>query len=132
MREIKFRQWNENDVFSSNKMDYNPVLECSTGMATMAVDINWLMKKHQSNLMQYTGLKDKNGTEIYEGDILLSASYPSDHMLYNPKKGVAEFYDGSFIFNQNNPRTSARLDVFVNTSIVIGNVFEDGELLNDS
>lgn len=78
MREIKFRQWNENDVFSSNKMDYNPVLEYSTGMATMAVDINWLMKKHQSNLMQYTGLKDKNGTEIYEGDILKHRSVVND------------------------------------------------------
>jgi uncharacterized phage protein (TIGR01671 family) len=47
MREIKFRTWND----IKKKMEYDVYKECS-------------------NLMQYTGLKDKNGKDIYEGDII--------------------------------------------------------------
>ena len=129
MREIKFRAWDT----EKNKMVKVDTIDFYNGNVN---DVDFYNQEihfgYSTVLMQYTGLKDKNGTEIYEGDILLSASYPSDHMLYNPKKGVAEFYDGSFIFNQNNPRTSARLDVFVNTSIVIGNIYEHKHLLEES
>lgn len=69
MREIKFRAWNKNN----NKM----------GKVTyLNLDIPWIeLDGYSGNLtwgglnpdcivMQYTGLKDKNGKEIYEGDIV--------------------------------------------------------------
>ena len=51
MRDIKFRYWREED----KKMIYPHHTE---------------LPNNQNVLMQYTGLKDKNGKEIYEGDIL--------------------------------------------------------------
>ena len=53
MREIKFRSWNPN-VKVMNKPEGN--CPCRN--------------ESDNILMQYTGLKDKNGVEIYEGDII--------------------------------------------------------------
>lgn len=64
MREIKFRAWDGKRIFV-------PAIHHS------GYDLNELLYSFDSDgvkLMQYTGLKDKNGMEIYEGDILQRAS----------------------------------------------------------
>lgn len=67
---------------------------------------------------QFTGLLDKNGKEIYEGDIL---------QLYRPKQKLEVVWnEGCFILND-----SSGLFLYQEhkTSEIIGNIFENPELL---
>ena len=79
MREIKFRVWDkEKNMWTNFKIFDNSIffMDKNTGV--------WFNKNHKEyerfELMQYTGLKDKNGKEIYEGDII-KYKFPYDRRL---------------------------------------------------
>lgn len=74
---------------------------------------------------QYTGLKDKNGKEICEGDILL---YSSNY------KTVVNYKNGAFVRNYGNSNTYLLYDSFIEDEClvdyeIIGNIYDNSELL---
>lgn len=81
------------------------------------------------NLMQYTGLKDKNGKEIYEGDILSIKIYSGDKVIVEGKT-VVEFKDGCFGVIWGHDKAFLSLNSFFKAKFeVIGNIYENPELL---
>ena len=118
MREIKFRAWNK----ILNRMDnwYDLVDKNLRNI--------FIMKDHNGyELMQYTGLKDKNGKEIYEGDIvkaLISGKWFVGKVIYE--------HSGFTIDVMNNKELEfGRRGIIGHWTEVIGNIYENLELLED-
>jgi uncharacterized phage protein (TIGR01671 family) len=67
MRKIKFRAWN---TYAKEWQTEYVGLDCAGNLLGRSGDTDYVPTPQAANvLMQFTGLKDKNGNEIYEGDI---------------------------------------------------------------
>ena len=128
MREIKFRAWIE----STKNMMYLDFKNKNIHQSRMNVALfsDYIREEGWAVLMQYTGLKDKNGKEIYEGDVVkIDAGYSGDH-FYRESLGIITWDEDRWY--PNNPKEkdgitwqdfNYRMDVEI-----IGNVYESPEL----
>ena len=133
MREIKFRAWDKEieKIYPVLKIDF--VEEWVSMYSKIAGQhYNWL---NNLVLMQYTGLEDKNGVEIYEGDIVkFDPQSPCGDEFYNPRDGeIGEviFDFGSFVVKPiDKKRESLRFSLSeLGDWVVVGNIYENPELL---
>lgn len=121
MREIKFRAWeSETELGKLGNMSYNQ-------------EFCFAMILHPDGieLMQYTGLKDKNGKEIYEGDILLGHPYCFNPVIVYWEQGqcgweVKDCFDNVYSHFID---WSGEGDLGYQPFEIIGNIYENPELL---
>lgn len=125
-REIKFRGMTNNGWVYGQCV----VMQDDFGVATPTiydVKTDKYIPVHEETVGQYTGIKDKNGKEIYEGDIL--KTWTRGFVTVRTENGntVVTFKSGAYIWI--NLTLSSFLDKY--QVVVIGNIYENEELLKD-
>ena len=132
-REIKFRGWNKDKMIyypSWFTLDKNRVL-CFGEQPHNYVDDSDVDYPERIILMQYIGIKDGEGKEIYEGDIVkFQANYTSAERL-GWKNGVIEYEGDGYVLRVDGEEESYSIygetDEFYYKSEVIGNIYEKKE-----
>ena len=76
-------------------------------------------------LMQYTGFKDQNGIEIYEGDVLYFPYYETQ-----TNNRIVKFENGQFVGELIRSGYSKSLKVITDEMEVIGNIYDNPHLLD--
>ena len=119
-RELKFRAWSKSFKGIGNvyEIDLEPEFAESVCMDNLgsAPCLHMTEPRKDVVLMQYTGLKDKNGKEIYEGDIVCPH--------YSVKTSWPVYFDrGRWLAGKD------EMSLWSNVVEIIGNIFENSELL---
>ena len=155
-RELKFRIWDKShdefiienghgfhcysnwsiDIFSGKLVDYVGAHDgdhSDTFIQQFAPDHfispkKGFVKECPFIIQQYTGLKDKNGKEIYEVDIVKFRYEAYEHDV---RECIGEVYfeDGIFFFDRKQSFAMNDSNFFESSLEVIGNIFENPELL---
>ena len=123
MREIRFRAWDEKNqamIYPKGILFDGRVVNFMCGM---------LEPFDGYKLMQYTGLKDKNGKEIYEGDIISTdldrpfniVVFRNGAFMFQCHDNGKDYYDYMFSADEESDRWKY--------GEIIGNIYENPELL---
>ncbi|WP_162986466.1 YopX family protein [Virgibacillus sp. Bac332] len=136
MREIKFRAWNKDQEIMCYD-DEDRTKEYMDGILSTRIGLinSWLSTPEYEfdyrslyEVMQYTGLKDKNGKEIYEGDLItLTDPYINQEAIGVAKIVFSYDYVGGWVAEAN----YRHLNIGTRTHMisVVGNIYENPELL---
>ena len=120
MREIKFRVWDGKSLFEEEFGPFSEYTLSDGVLVKKAGDYNngegWT-EPTKDILEQYTGLKDKNGVEIYEGDIYTDIEGDTEVVTYS--QGTWSYSYRLLEFGDNPSKEYE----------VIGNIHENKELL---
>ena len=119
MREIKFRAWDK----ENEKMMKVSSLHLENKEISVKENGTFRLFRMQ-NLMQYTGLKDKNGKEIYEGDIY--------HVGDKNIRYLVVWFDSGFEGKQLRSTSYAGLKSWAKDIEILGNIYENPELLENN
>ena len=117
MRKIKFRAWDR----SLKKMTYEVFMKLREFEYINILGMFTILNQRY-DFMQYTGLKDENEKDIYEGDILIDE--------HNEEYCEVIFECGKFVCNFET--NSIDLSNISDELIVIGNIYENEELIGDN
>ncbi|MGL5327683.1 MAG: YopX family protein [Peptostreptococcaceae bacterium] len=163
MKEIKLRAWDkETRTMIVDKQDFIPLMVTNKGILRLSPlhkeNLYEVLCDKQYKIMQYIGMKDSNGIEIYEGDIVIHES--RNYVLANPYCNYSDtelreyfvydeeeddYYEEECTYMKveyDNEKAMVTLtDIFNDTSYnfldnfeyedvkVIGNIYENPELL---
>lgn len=121
-REIKFRAWSEDFCvmyFSGEDSDYYEFGIDNQGVYCISYDVSISSpqtREKNRNIMQFTGLKDRGGVEIYEGDIVKS------HIYYDNNLTVVKCEDMNCVYPLQYYMQPEDFEV-------VGNIYANPELL---
>ena len=115
MREIKFRIWDKlnKEIINIESINFQE-------RRVYKNDVSY-RNFNDTELMEYTGLKDMKGKEIYEGDILFES--------FGEKYYKVVFENGSFRAEVD--EYSLDLEDYANICEIVGNIYENPELMED-
>ncbi len=131
MREIKFRAWDKlkksmHEVGGINFIEGIAILWKQTG----SVHSTYYAEIDTIELLEYTGLKDKNGVEVNEGDIVYAGAWGSAG-YYDTDNYVVEFDEGAFRgfrreYYKRKNRFSMSLPLYKLEDIeILGNIYQN-------
>lgn len=122
MRENNFRAWNARTgkILDGDLIESEPMISTGLSYGKLFVAETYHGDWRELTLMQSTGLRDKNGKEIYEGDIF-SDEDGTFHVWWNEKVGVWAISDSDGV--------AEWLGDYNESYEIIGNIYENPELL---
>lgn len=120
MREIKFRAWDKinKDMFNVESINFQE--------SRVYKDTVSYREFNNVDIMQYTGLKDKNGKEIYEGDILFESFGERYYKVVFENGSFRAEFDGDF-----EEHSFDLIDVVAQGCKIVGNIYENPELMEE-
>lgn len=133
MREIKFRAWDKEkekmltgmNQYGADEPDFNKAHSSAGAFTRLWEALARFAESDRFILMQYTGLKDKNGKELYEGDVVKWNAVNTNFI------STIEWWKGRdrWII-RNNKYDIGALMVAHKKCEIIGNIYQDKHLLD--
>ncbi len=123
-REIKFRAWDGKRMHEWDDEFFSDTSEVT--------QFSGLFSDIKMNLMQFTGLLDKNGVEIYEGDIC-NFTNPFNETEYIRVVRFCQMFAGFGLYPNMDEKWNYESDwLKITNIIVIGNIYQNPKLLTSN
>lgn len=131
MREFKFRVWDKltKTIQMVATIDFNNSIIDTYGVNEPIYNLNF----DDLVLMQYTGLKDINGKDIYEGDLVIDFMKNIKIVKFGKYQGFLydDYLNYGYYLEELRNKNYVHPCIITDMQTIIGNIYENPELLNN-